>query len=66
MLFVIKPNGKDSRALYEELYRVTSGDISVTDFESEIFVSLPANATYDLDTVISICEKYGETAGDGT
>jgi hypothetical protein len=64
MLFVIKPNGKDSRTLYEELCMVTSGDISVTDFESEIFVSLPADATYDLDTVISICEKYGETAGD--
>lgn len=64
MLFVIKPNGKDSRVLYEELCRVTSGDVSVTDFESEIFVSLPADATYDLDTVISICEKYGDTASD--
>ena len=31
MLLVIKPNGKDSKALYKELYRVTSGDISVTD-----------------------------------
>lgn len=64
MLLVIKPNGKDSKTLYKELYRVTSGDISVTDLISEIFVSLPANANYDLYTVISICEKYGETVGD--
>lgn len=66
MLLVIKPNGKDSKALYKELYRVTSGDISVTDLISKIFVSLSANANYDLDTVISICEKYGDIAGDDT
>lgn len=64
MFLVIKPNGKDSETLYKELYRVTSGDISVTDLISEIFVSLPASANYDLDTVISICEKYGDIAGD--
>ena len=64
MLLIIKPNGKDSRALYEELYRVTSGDISVTDLITKIFVSLPASANYDLDTVISICEKYGDTASN--
>ena len=66
MLLVIKPNGKDSKALYEELYRVTSGDISVTDLITKIFVSLPESANYDLDTVISICEKYGDTAGSDT
>lgn len=66
MLIVIKPNGKDSRQLYGELLSVTSGDIGVTDFETEIYVTLPADATYDLDTVISICEKYGDTARDDT
>lgn len=64
MLLIIKSNGKDSKALYKELYRVTSGDISVTDLISKIFVSLPASANYDLDTVISICEKYGDISGD--
>lgn len=64
MLLVIKPNGKDSKTLYKELYRVTSGDMSVTDLISKIFVSLPASANYDLDTVISICEKYGDISGD--
>jgi len=64
MLIVIKPNGKDSRQLYEELLMVTSGGIGVTDFETEIYVTLQADASYDLDTVISICEKYGDTARD--
>ena len=64
MLLIIKPNGKDSKALYEELYRVTSGDISVTDLITKIFVSLPAGAIYYLDTVMSLCERYGDTASN--
>lgn len=65
MLIVITPNGKDSRKLYNELCHAVTGKVGVTDIIKEIFVTLPSEATYDLDTVISICEKYGDTECDG-
>ena len=64
MLIVITPNGKDSRKLYNELCHTVTGKVGVTDIIKEIYVTLPSDATYDLDTVISICEKYGDTERD--
>lgn len=66
MLVVIKPNGKDSRQLYDRLTDVIPSKFGVTDFETEIYVTFDLDATIDLDKVIAICGEYGVTELEST
>lgn len=64
MLIVFKPNGKDTRHLWNELQRF--GNISVTDFISEVYVSFDMKEGMDLLAIVGTCEQYKEVKADET
>ena len=64
MLIVFKPNGKDTRHLWSELQRF--GNISVTDFISEVYGSSDMKDGMDLLAIVETCEQYKEVMADET
>lgn len=56
MLVVFKPNGKSTRELWQRLQAF--GEISVTDFNYEAFVTWELNG--HLDEIIDIIEEYAD------
>lgn len=56
MLIVFKPNGKPTRELWQRLQAF--GEISVTDFNYEAFVSWELDS--NLDEIIDIIEEYAD------
>lgn len=60
MLAVFKPNGKDTRELWQRLQRF--GEISVTDFTYEAFVTWELNG--HLDEIIDIIDEYADQSAE--
>lgn len=60
MLAVFKPNGKDTRELWQRLQRF--GEISVTDFTYEAFVTWELNG--HLDEIIDIIDEYTDQSAE--
>lgn len=60
MLILFKPNGKPTRELWQRLQEF--GEISVTDFDYEAFVSWD----YDghLEEIMDIVEEYADMKAD--
>lgn len=58
MLIVLKPNGKDTRHLWMDLQRF--GEIAVTDFIDEVFVTFDMEDGMDIDAIIETCSQYSE------
>lgn len=58
MLIVLKPNGKDTRHLWMDLQRF--GEIAVTDFIDEVFVTFDMEDGMDIDAIIETCNQYSE------
>lgn len=56
MLAVFKPNGKDTRELWQRLQRF--GEIAVTDFSYEAFVTWELDG--HLDEIIDIIDEYAD------
>lgn len=58
MLIVLKPNGRDTRHLWMDLQRF--GEIAVTDFIDEVFVTFDMKDGMDIDAIIETCNQYSE------
>jgi hypothetical protein len=58
MLIVLKPNGKDTHHLWMDLQRF--GEIAVTDFIDEVFVTFDLKDGMDIDAIIETCNQYSE------